>query len=442
MFQNLIWEINPDLDPLIQFEEDIYQKYTPTALEKDLWLIWFLDDKVNPLRDKVWAFSCRPKNFKGQTFIDKGRVVPKMKIIHNPDISYLNLDIDKLYPAFWQCSYETGWKLDPAFCHGDDNIYVIKFRPSWKDSEKNWEWLGTIVPEIITEYNPDLPKTRFEFDDCEIPLYQYQNYEHIWYLKRQNETDPKIWAFKKYAKTGLKKKDMGITSPIFPPRLDVFFLSYYEKNADLNWNRLLEKAPHAKRIDGIKGIAQAHRVAAAQSQTDMFYVVDADAYIVDDFDFDFQPELFDRDCTHVWYSKNPINGLIYGYGGVKLFSKYQILQTDKWITLDYSTKVTKKLKVIEKISNFTNFNTDPFTTWRSAFRECIKLLDNIKNGIDVMDSNHRFKVWATTTSAEFSDYAVKGAQDAREFIQSNPNDLLKINDRQWLEIYFNKKYHE
>ena len=440
---DLIWEINPDIDQTITFEEPIFQNYTPSRQEKDQWLIWFLDSRVNPLSDKVWAFSCRPQNFTGTSFIDKGTVMPQLDITINPSVPIMNFDIDKLYPAFWQFSTESGWKLDQNYCEDDKEIYLIKFKPKWRDV-KNFEWIGVIQPEIITEYNPDLPKVRFKYDDCKIPLFRYLNYEHIWYLKNDKRSKEKIWAFKKYAKTGLVKKDMGETEPIIPEKLDVFFLSYYEPNAEINWQRLKQIVPYAKRVDGVTGIGQAHRIAATQAETDMFYVVDADAYIVDDFNFDFQPGIFDRDCTHIWYAQNPINGLIYGYGGVKLFSKFEVLKLSKWITLDYSTKVSKKLKVMEQVSNLTNFNTDAFSTWRSAFRECTKLIENIKNGQDIIKSKERLDVWLTEKgSCKFGHYAVIGAQDAVENYNSiAENNLLQINDRTWLKKFFDKKYHE
>ena len=44
---------------------------------------------------------------------------------------------------------------------------------------------------------------------------------------------------------------------------DVFFISYNEQYADENFEALLDKAPLAKRVDGIKGIFNAHKHAAA-----------------------------------------------------------------------------------------------------------------------------------------------------------------------------------
>ena len=44
--------------------------------------------------------------------------------------------------------------------------------------------------------------------------------------------------------------------------LDVIFLSYNEPFADANFEHLLQFAPHAKRVSGVKGILNAHKAAA------------------------------------------------------------------------------------------------------------------------------------------------------------------------------------
>jgi hypothetical protein len=141
---------------------------------------------------------------------------------------------------------------------------------------------------------------------------------------------------------------------------DIVFISYYEPNADENWNRLKTRFPRAKRVDKIKGIHQAHIAAANQVSSEMFWVVDGDASIVDTFNFDYaDPE---KHTVHVWQSINPINGLVYGYGGVKL------LPTDMTINMDITkadmtTSISNQFKIIQSVSNVTAFNTDPFNSW-------------------------------------------------------------------------------
>ena len=44
----------------------------------------------------------------------------------------------------------------------------------------------------------------------------------------------------------------------------------------------------------------------------MFWVVDGDAELVENFELDFQVPKWEHDVVHVWRSQNPINGLVYG----------------------------------------------------------------------------------------------------------------------------------
>lgn len=97
-------------------------------------------------------------------------------------------------------------------------------------------------------------------------------------------------------------------------------LSYREPEADANYAKLLEKVPNAKRVHGVKGIFNAHQRASEIADTRMFYVIDADAILLDDFKFEYFPTVWDEDTVHVWKSKNPINGLVYGFGWIEIIS--------------------------------------------------------------------------------------------------------------------------
>jgi hypothetical protein len=221
--------------------------------------------------------------------------------------------------------------------------------------------------------------------------------------------------------------------------LDVVFISYGEANAEENWQRVLEKAPTAKRVDGVTGILEAHKAAADLVTTDMFYVVDGDAYLSDDWSFDFQPSIFDRDCVFVWHSQNPVNSLEYGYGGVKIFPTDLLKVTETW-NIDLTTGLGK-LKVISKISNTTAFNTDPFSAWRSAFRECAKLSASVIPNSNSQESISRLNTWTTVgADAAYGNYAIAGAIEGEQFgctHQMSPDILKLINDREWLFEYFN-----
>jgi len=223
---------------------------------------------------------------------------------------------------------------------------------------------------------------------------------------------------------------------------DVFLLSYHESFADEAYERLLDVAPHAQHVRDIKGIFNAHKRCAELAKTRMFYVVDADAKLVDDFDFSYEPKDSDEiysgvpstKCVHVWRSKNPINGLVYGYGGVKLFPTVELREAKDW-HIDFTTSVGGNFVAVKEISNITAFNTDAWSTWKSAFRECAKLASSvIKN--EHADTDKRLETWCTVGELEpFGKEAIAGAIAGRDYGKANADNaeaLDKINDFDWL----------
>lgn len=220
---------------------------------------------------------------------------------------------------------------------------------------------------------------------------------------------------------------------------DIIFISYNEPSAQENFNQLKERFPLVKHVNGVKGIHQAHIEAAKRSFFEMFWVVDADAKVLDSFHFDYLPPDHQRDHVHVWRSRNPINGLEYGYGGVKLLPKKLTLNMDL-SNPDMTTSISPYFLPMEEVSNITAFNTDPFSTWRSAFRECCKLSSkSIQGQVDV-ETSARLKTWcALNESAAYGFYAYLGALAGRQYGEQNAGNtpaLLKINDFDWLKEQF------
>tara|TARA_Y100000593_G_C4237372_1_gene300314 strand:+ start:124 stop:729 length:606 start_codon:yes stop_codon:yes gene_type:complete len=196
-------------------------------------------------------------------------------------------------------------------------------------------------------------------------------------------------------------------------------------------------------VQGVKGIFNAHKKCAEQAYTEMFYVVDADADLDDNFDLTYKPNKWDLDKIHVWRCRNPINDLIYGYGGVKLFPTYTLRDATDW-KIDFTSSVggAKKFKPMPPVSNTTRFNTDPFNTWKSAFRECTKLASKIIEEQKDDETNARLDIWCTKGEEnEFGNYAIAGAKAGRQWGLDNKDNLEQlnlINDFDWLEKKFNE----
>ena len=222
---------------------------------------------------------------------------------------------------------------------------------------------------------------------------------------------------------------------------DIVFIGYKEKYKDKNWQRLTDRFPMAKRVDGVKGLHQAHIKGAKMCWTKMFWIVDADALILDTFNFTYKAEEWDEDIVHVWKCKNPINGLLYGYGGVKLFPRQMTIDQDVTST-DMTTSISPRFRSMPEVSNLTEFNTDPFNTWKSAFRECVKLSSKVIDRQKDTETEDRLDVWCTVDNGNFGNYCVAGAKQGREYGTANIGNtdaLKKINDFNWLQERFNEQ---
>jgi len=294
-----------------------------------------------------------------------------------------------------------------------------------------WDHID-LLPTFELDYR--VPK----WDEGYVHVFKNGNYyDGVCIFPKSAKILQREWDYRFF--TNKKEIDIIASEPI---PFDVVFISYFEPQAEKNYINLTKKlGKSAKRVDGITGIHQAHIEAAKLSNTDMVWIVDADAEIVDDFNFTYQIPYYDfnaKKTVHVWQSQNPVNGLTYGYGGVKL------LPTDMTIGMDLgkpdmTTSISKLFKPMLQVSNITAFNTDPFSTWRSAFRECCKLASRIIDRQDDQETQERLRVWCQESS---DPYAVDGACAGRDYGVSNRTDLdalKKINDFDWLRERFNAR---
>jgi hypothetical protein len=219
---------------------------------------------------------------------------------------------------------------------------------------------------------------------------------------------------------------------------DIIFISYQEPNADENFAKLKARFPRAQRVHGVKGIHQAHIAAAKKSFTKMFWVVDGDAEIVDTFNFDYVADAWSQECVHVWRSINPVNGLEYGYGGVKLLPKALTAKMD--ITKpDMTTSISPLFKAIDEVSNVTKFNTDPFNSWKSAFRECVKLASKVIDRQDENETVLRLHRWCTVGSDLDAIAGAIAGQIYGTTHKDSVDALKKINDFEWLQEQFDAR---
>ena len=290
--------------------------------------------------DGIWLM---PKNY----------VISKKLIEHRFLVSKKQVDIVASIPR----SYDK-FCIDTYtdYLHAVENSTTEMFWMYHKDIEINYDF--SLYFPYSDRYNKNINHTLVNIENGN------QKENGIFLLSVHCPLSEKEILFKHI----VTKKSWNIIASKHKP-YDCVFISYNESFADQNFQKLLKKYPAAKRIHGVKGIHQAHIEAAKISSRDMFWIVDADAVIVDEFDFEYFVERWDRDAVHVWRSQNPVNNLIYGYGGVKLFPRQMTIDQDVTST-DMTTSISPRFRSMPEVSNLTEFNTDPFNTWKSAFREC------------------------------------------------------------------------
>ena len=224
----------------------------------------------------------------------------------------------------------------------------------------------------------------------------------------------------------------GIYMPDKPQ--DIVFISYDEPLAVKRWNTLKEKYPRAKWCKNIKGQTKAYHTAAEMSDTDYFYAVFPKIEIVDTFNFDIQPDWLKNPCHYIFDCHNTVIDLTYGHDGVILYNKQLVLETIEH-GLDFT--LSAKHDVIQELSAISRLEDTPLLSWRTSFREVIKLLHQ-KDTTPTVESNYRLKKWCTLGQGKYSEWVYNGAQDAIEFYQSG-----KLEDSynfDWLTDFFNNKY--
>lgn len=233
---------------------------------------------------------------------------------------------------------------------------------------------------------------------------------------------------------------------------DLFFISYDEPNKEENWAKLQELAPWAKRVDGVKGFDSAHKACAELSETDRFITVDGDNIVYPSF-FDLQftiPEKL-KDATLSWGGRNAINGLCYGNGGLKLWTKEFVLnmrthenaiRDEEKVDFCWDDKYVQ----LNNVYSDTCPNGSPFQAFRAGFREGVKMtLDRgVKAGDGVIknymhDKNFkRLLIWASI-GADIDNglWAIYGTRLGIYMANINKSfDIAQISDYDWFKQYF------
>lgn len=240
---------------------------------------------------------------------------------------------------------------------------------------------------------------------------------------------------------------------------DLIFLSYDEPNADRNYEDLCKKIPWTKRVHGVKGSDSAHKACATLSETERFIIVDGDNIVDEQF---VQQEIEITDAEDLsnsvisWAANNQINGLIYGNGGIKSWTKHTIFNMRTHENADpnnihaqvdfcWNIKYIQMEGCYSKIYN----NATPQQAWRAGFREGVKMaLDGgIKPTVDVFKNNHwknlhRLYVWLMVgTDVENGTWAIYGAREGLFKTMCTDWDFINVRDFDYLNNVWNTTYN-
>lgn len=236
-------------------------------------------------------------------------------------------------------------------------------------------------------------------------------------------------------------------------QFDLIFLSYDEPNAETLYAELLNQAPWAKRVHGIKGFDSAHRECANISDTDFFVTVDGDNSVYAEFfdlEIDIEPE--QKDHAWTWAGRNFVNGLVYGNGGLKLWSKNFVYNMNTHEHADNDAMAVdfcwlKNYHEVEGCYSTSYINGSAYQAWRSGFREGVKM--SLNRGHKVAAENfmktiwpgniNRLCIWASVgADTEYGYWSILGTRMGCYHAVLTDNDYTVISDYSLMQEKWNE----
>ena len=237
---------------------------------------------------------------------------------------------------------------------------------------------------------------------------------------------------------------------------DIIFLSYDEPNAEKNYADLLTKAPWAKRVHGVKGSDAAHKACAALSETEYFVTVDADNIVDPKFlevEVDINALGLTPDHVFSWCGRVHVNGLEYGNGGLKMWTRKFVNEMRTHENSDPDdVKGLVEFCFDDKYYQFNeNYsesftNATPFQTWRAGFREGVKM--SLDQGAKVKDlrgiwwqNYQRLLIWCNIgADVKHGLWSIYGAREGAYLTNCTDWNYANVRDFEWLTNEWETKY--
>lgn len=238
---------------------------------------------------------------------------------------------------------------------------------------------------------------------------------------------------------------------------DVVFLSYDEPNADDNWHQLQKLTSNAIRVHGVKGFDAAHKAAGEAARTERFILVDADNLPDPEF-FNIRHNIPPHMEHSVWQwcSVNDVTGLIYPFGGLKVWTKEVVAQmrtheqctdSNSPLAIDFWNQPCYQIFNSVYSRNYTNGS--PYQAFRAGYREAVKLgrLNGaVRTPADVVryagnPEIRRMAVWMSAgADADNGYWSLLGARQGFFSLFEQSFDLKEVNSYDRFEQLWNEVF--
>ena len=198
-------------------------------------------------------------------------------------------------------------------------------------------------------------------------------------------------------------------------------------------------SPRVKWVRGVNGRTAAYQEAARQSSTPWFFAVFAKLQVNPAFDFNWRPDYWQEPKHYIFNSVNPVNGLEYGHQGMIAYNKRLVLENNE-PGIDFT--LSQPHESVPMQSGVAHFNQNPWMTWRTAFREVLKLR-LFMDSEPTLETENRLKVWTTVAHGDFGEWSLRGANDAIAYysnVKGSYDKLILSFDWAWLKEYYESLY--
>jgi hypothetical protein len=240
------------------------------------------------------------------------------------------------------------------------------------------------------------------------------------------------------------------------------FLSYDEPNADRNYEVLKNTHPRpdmVRRVHGVKGFDAAHKACAEHAVNERFFTIDGDCQVDPKiWNQELEVDASDAKSTFSWSSRNIVNGLVYGNGGVKLWYAPYVKnmrtheaadKEDNSNNVDFCWDFNNYKQMNNTYGTVHN-NASEFQAFRAGFREGVKMGLDQGHKVKVEDFNHkmypgnyaRWLIWMTVgRDVDNGAWAMYGARLGAYKLYIENFDQSLISDYDWFKEFWNETYN-